>query len=264
MFMVLSAVLLGVVEGLTEFLPVSSTGHMIVVGHLIDWHGPQAATFQIFIQAGAILAVVGLYRDRFRNLLPGHRESEFGGSRGLLLLGLTTLPALVCGAAAYGFIKQYLFNPGSVALGLGVGGVAILLIERLWVRSGREGLGTLQWRDALLIGLFQCLSLWPGVSRAAATIIGGRITGLERRTATEYSFLAAVPVMFAAIGYDLLKSWQHLELESLPIFAVGFAVAWLSARLAVKFFLRLLGSYTLAPFGWYRLVVAGAVLLLWR
>ena len=171
---------------------------------------------------------------------------------------------MVCGAAAHGFIKQYLFNPVTVALGLGVGGVAILLIERLWVQPGREGLGALQWRDALLVGLFQCLSLWPGVSRAAATIIGGRIAGLERRTATEYSFLAAVPVMFAAIGYDLLKSWRHLELESLPIFAIGFIVAWLSARLAVKFFLRLLGSYTLAPFGWYRLVVAGAVLLLWR
>ena len=163
--------------------------------------------------------MVGLYRDRFRNLLPSRWESEFGGSRGLLLLGLTTLPALVFGAAAHGFIKQYLFNPVTVALGLGVGGIAILLIERFWVRSGREGLGVLQWRDALLIGLFQCLSLWPGVSRAAATIIGGRIAGLERRTATEYSFLAAVPVMFAAIGYDLLKSWRHLELDSLPIFA---------------------------------------------
>lgn len=264
MFMVLSAVLLGVVEGLTEFLPVSSTGHLIVVGHLIDWRGPQAATFQIFIQSGAILAVVGLYRERFRNLLPGHQESEFGGRRGLLLLGLTTLPALVCGAAAHGFIKQYLFNPGTVALGLGVGGVAILLVERLWIRPGREGLGALQWRDALLVGLFQCLALWPGVSRAAATIIGGRIAGLERRTATEYSFLAAVPVMFAAIGYDLLKSWRHLELDGLPVFAVGFVVAWVSARLAVQFFLRLLSSHTLAPFGWYRLVVAGVVLLLWR
>ena len=102
------------------------------------------------------------------------------------------------------------------------------------------------------------------MSRAASTIIGGRVAGLERRTATEYSFLAAVPVMFAAIGYDLLKSWHLLELESLPVFAVGFAVAWISARLAIKIFLRLLGSYTLAPFAWYRLVLAGAVLLLWR
>ena len=264
MFMVLSAVLLGVVEGLTEFLPVSSTGHMIVVGDLIGWHGPQAATFQIFIQSGAILAVVGLYRDRFRSLLHHGREDEFGGSRGLLLLGLTTLPALVGGALAHGYIKEHLFNPVTVALGLGGGGIVILLIERLLTRPGRQGLGTLRWRDALLIGFCQCLSLWPGVSRAASTIIGGRVAGLERRTATEYSFLAAVPVMFAAIGYDLLKSWRLLEVESLPVFAVGFAVAWLSARLAVKFFLRLLGSYTLAPFGWYRLVVAGAVLLLWR
>ena len=263
MFMVLSAVLLGVVEGLTEFLPVSSTGHMIVVGHLIDWQGPQAATFQIFIQSGAILAVVGLYRDRFRSLLR-RREDDFGGREGLLLLGMTTLPALVFGALAHGYIKQYLFNPVTVALGLGAGGIVILLVERLLTRPGREGLGTLRWPDALLIGFCQCLSLWPGVSRAAATIIGGRVAGLERRTATEYSFLAAVPVMFAAIGYDLLKSWQHLGIENLGVFAIGFVVAWLSARLAVQFFLRLLGNYTLAPFGWYRIVAAGVVLVLWR
>ena len=264
MFMVLSAVLMGVVEGLTEFLPVSSTGHMIVVGHLIDWRGPQAATFQIFIQSGAILAVVGLYRERFRSLLQNRRDGEFGGSEGLLLLGLTTLPALVLGALAHGYIKEYLFNPFTVAVGLGLGGIVILLVERLLTRPGREGLGALGWRDALLIGLCQCLSLWPGVSRAAATIIGGRVAGLERRTATEYSFLAAVPVMFAAIGYDLLKSRQHLGIENLGLFAIGFVVAWLSARLAVRFFIRLLGSYTLAPFGWYRLFAAGAVLLLWR
>ena len=263
MFMVLSAVLLGVVEGLTEFLPVSSTGHMIVVGHLIDWQGPQAATFQIFIQSGAILAVVGLYRDRFRSLLR-RREDDFGGREGLLLLGMTTLPALVFGALAHGYIKQYLFNPVTVALGLGAGGIVILLVERLLTRPGREGLGTLRWPDALLIGFCQCLSLWPGVSRAAATIIGGRVAGLERRTATEYSFLAAVPVMFAAIGYDLLKSWHHLGIENLGVFAIGFVVAWLSARLAVQFFLRLLGNYTLAPFGWYRIAAAGVVLVLWR
>ncbi|MDE0205023.1 MAG: undecaprenyl-diphosphate phosphatase [Candidatus Tectomicrobia bacterium] len=264
MFMVLSAVLLGVVEGLTEFLPVSSTGHMIVVGHLIDWHGPQAATFQIFIQSGAILAVAGLYGDRFRSLLRNRHEGEFGGREGLLLLGLTTLPALVFGALAHGYIKEYLFNPMTVAVGLGLGGIVILLVERLLTRPGRDGLGTLGRRDALLIGLCQCLSLWPGVSRAAATIIGGRVAGLERRTATEYSFLAAVPVMFAAIGYDLLKSREHLGVENLGLFAIGFVVAWLSARLAVGFFLRLLGNYTLAPFGWYRLFAAGAVLVLWR
>ena len=152
----------------------------------------------------------------------------------------------------------------TVAVGLGLGGIVILLVERLLTRPGRDGLGTLGRRDALLIGLCQCLSLWPGVSRAAATIIGGRVAGLERRTATEYSFLAAVPVMFAAIGYDLLKSRQHLEVENLGLFAIGFVVAWLSARLAVGFFLRLLGNYTLAPFGWYRLFAAGAVLVLWR
>jgi undecaprenyl-diphosphatase len=257
----LSAVLLGLVEGVTEFIPVSSTGHLILAGQLLGWHGPRAATFEIFIQLGAILAVVWLYKERFLRLLTYRQRDGFAGMRGLCLLALTTLPALLFGALAHGYIKAHLFNALTVAIGLGVGGVAILSAERFLSRRGRDGLDALQWRDALVVGLFQCLALWPGVSRSAATIIGGMLAGIERRTATEYSFLAAVPVIFAAVAFDLLKSREFLYASDLPIFAVGFVVAFASAWVTVKFFIRLLGSYTLTPFGWYRIAVALAVWL---
>lgn len=255
-----SAVLLGVVEGVTEFIPVSSTGHLIIVGHLLGWHDARAAAFEIFIQLGAILAVGMLYKERFLGLLPGQQQGGFSGGYGLWLLALTTAPALVAGALLHDVIKSYLFNPFTVALGLGLGGLGILVLERWYVRPGRPGLDALRWRDALVVGLFQCLSLWPGVSRAAATISGGMLAGVERKTATEYSFLAAVPVMCAATVYDLLKSWHELQPADLPLFAIGFVVALLSAMIAIKGFIRLLSTHTLVPFGWYRIVVAPVVL----
>ncbi len=199
------AVVLGVVEGLTEFIPVSSTGHLILTGHLLDFKGERAATFEIFIQLGAILAVVLLYRERLAGLLPGQgwfgRSSgglQFHGLRGCLLLVLTTLPALVLGKAAYPLIKEKLFQPTSVAVALAVGAGAILAVEQWRPRSRSRDLDQLVWTQALWIGVFQCLSLWPGFSRAGATILGGLLCGLDRKTAAEYSFLAAVPVMAAA------------------------------------------------------------------
>lgn len=265
MFTVLAALLLGVIEGLTEFLPVSSTGHMILASHGLGWHGPQVETFEIFIQLGAILAVVRLYKQRFYALWPTSQQTTgFAGVRGLWLLGLTTLPALIFGFLVHGYMKTYLFNAYTVALGLGLGGVAILVVERWFIRPQRSGLDTMLWRDALIIGLFQCLALWPGVSRSAATILGGMLIGIERKTATEYSFLAAVPVMCAAVGYDLLKSLTFLTSQDIPIFALGFVVAFLSAWVAVQGFVRLLNTYTLMPFGWYRIVVALVVLVFLR
>jgi undecaprenyl-diphosphatase len=259
--LLLSAVILGLVEGATEFLPISSTGHLIIVGRLLGWEDARAATFEIFIQLGAILAVVVLYRERFLGLWPPRQRQGFAGGHGLLLLALTTLPALVFGALLHSTIKTRLFNPLTVALGLGLGGIAILLLENRRIRAGRPGLDLLQWHEALAIGFLQCLSLWPGVSRAAATILGGMVVGLERKTATEYSFLAAVPVMCAAVAFDLLKSWRYLQAADLPIFAVGFIVAFVTAVVAVKIFMRLLSSRTLAPFGWYRIAVALVVLV---
>jgi undecaprenyl-diphosphatase len=255
--------LLGLVEGLTEFIPVSSTGHLIIAGHLLGYEGERAATFEIFIQLGAILAVVFLYKDTFLQLFTRRRARGMAGTHGLLMLVLTTLPILVVGFLLHGVIKKYLFNNTNVvAIGLAVGGVAIILIERWRPRPRCYGLESLRWREALTIGLFQCLAVWPGTSRAAATILGCMLIGIERKTAAEYSFLAAVPAMCAAVGYDLLKSRSILHASDIPAFAVGFVVAFIAAAIAVKGFIRLLGSSTLSAFGWYRMVVALGIFFL--
>ncbi len=254
------AVILGLVEGLTEFIPVSSTGHLIVVGHLLGFEGPKASTFEIFIQAGAILAVVFLYRERFLRLCTWEKAEGFSGLHGATLLALTTLPALLFGAAAHSAIKQYLFTPFTVAIGLGMGGAGILVVERFCPKVRKSGLDSLRWRDALAIGLFQCLAMWPGVSRSASTIVGGMIVRVERKTAAEYSFLAAVPVMFAATALDLYKSLPFLHASDIPMFSVGFVVSFIAAWFAVESFLHLLGSHTLKPFGWYRIGVAPLIL----
>ncbi len=258
---ILHTTLLGLVEGITEFLPVSSTGHLIIVGHLLGFENAKAATFEIFIQLGAILAVVFLYKERFLGLFSFKKSDDFSGLRGLSLLALTTLPALFFGALTHGYIKTHLFNPFTVALGLGVGGILILLGERLLKPGQTSGLDALNWRQALAIGFFQCLALWPGVSRSAATIMGGMSVGVQRKTAAEYSFFAAVPVLCAAVVLDLYKSLPFLEKSDVPVFALGFIVAFISAWIAVKGFIRLLGNHTLSPFGWYRIAVA--LLIFW-
>ena len=256
----LNAVILGIVEGLTEFIPVSSTGHLIIAGHLLGFEGAKASTFEVFIQLGAILAVVVLYKERFFHLFDFSRTKGFAGFNGMVLLGLTTLPALIVGFLAHTFIKEHLFNTTTVAIGLGAGGIGIFLAECFLPKPEKHNLDSLRPKDALLIGLFQCLALWPGVSRAGATILGAMIIGTERKTAAEYSFLAAVPVMFAATGYDLLKSRSFLQAADIPFFSVGFIVSFIAAWLAVRTFIQLLARYTLTPFGWYR--IAAAVLLL--
>jgi len=255
------AAILGIVEGITEFLPVSSTGHLIVAGHLLHFSGEKAASFEVFIQLGAILAVVVLYWPRFLGLIPmkgvSWREySGFSGIRGLTLLFLTTLPALALGAVAHGAIKQYLFSPVTVALALAVGGVGILLAERFKPRARVTDVDALGYGQAFLIGLFQCLAMWPGMSRSASTIIGGMFSGLDRKVAAEYSFLAAVPVMVAATSYDLYKAWHLLQASDFLFFTVGFAVSFISAALAVKTFIAAVQRWSLAPYAWYRLAIA--------
>ena len=252
------AVVMGIVEGLTEYIPVSSTGHLIVAGALLGMTGEKAKTFEIFIQLGAILAVVVTYRRRFLELLtPGAADGRrFAGLRGCLMLGLTTLPVLGVGCLLRDVIKARLFAPVPVAIALGVGGLGILAAERWRPEARSSGLDSVSWGQALGVGLFQCLSLWPGISRAAATIVGGMIGRLDRKTAAEYSFFAAVPALTAATAYDLYRSRDFLSVQDLPVFAVGFGIAFLSAWLAVAGFLRLLQHGTLRPFAWYRLLVA--------
>ncbi|WP_018125235.1 undecaprenyl-diphosphate phosphatase [Desulfovibrio oxyclinae] len=255
------AVILGIVEGLTEFLPVSSTGHLIIAGHLLDFTGPKAETFDIVIQLGAILAVVQLYWSKFTGLLRHDPAHAFSGMRGIKLLILTSIPASLLGLAAHSAIKTYLFGPQTVAWALGVGAILIFLVEQLPKRNKVTGLDAITPTLALGIGFFQCLALWPGFSRSAATIMGGMILGAERKTAAEYSFIAAVPIMFAATGYDFLKNMHLFSVDDLLFLSIGFGVSFVSAWLAVKSFIFLLGRMTLRPFAIYRLVLAGLVLL---
>lgn len=263
------AVIMGLVEGLTEFLPVSSTGHLILAGHALDFTGPKADTFEIAIQLGAILAVVALYHDRFVGLLKTDPQRSFSGLRGVWLLFLTSLPALGLGFLAHKAIKAHLFGPRTVALALLVGAVLMFVVEARAARLKRplkrpvDSLDAMTPKLALCIGLFQCLALWPGFSRSGATIMGGMLTGVDRKTAAEYSFLAAVPVMCAAVGYDLLKNWRLFESGDVAFLGLGFAVSFVSGWAAVKGFINLLSRFTLKPFAWYRLALAPLVWLYW-
>jgi undecaprenyl-diphosphatase len=262
---ILKAIVLGIVEGVTEFIPVSSTGHLIVANYLLDFTGEKANTFDIFIQLGAILAVVLLYWRRFLALFDfsqGTKERRFYGLNGWWLLIISCLPAFALGFLGRDFIKENLFNPVTVAIGLGVGGVALILVERFLPAVKTTGLDSLTWRDALVVGLFQCLALWPGVSRSAATIVGAMLFQVHRRTAAEYSFFVAVPVLLVASAYDLVKSLKFLSVSDIPVFAVGFVVSFFAAWLAIKFFISLLASITMVPFGWYRIGAALLIVLL--
>jgi len=263
--LILVAALLGVVEGLTEFVPVSSTGHLILAADLLSFESmvgkERANTFEIFIQLGAILAVITAYPRRFSGLLQLGDNSGFTGCRGLGLLLVTSLPGGLVGLLAGGTIKRELFQPLTVAAGLAIGAVWILIVERRPRRVQRSGLDALRWQDALAIGLFQCLALWPGMSRSSSTILGGMMVGVDRRTAAEYSFFAAVPLLMAASLYELYKSRSYLSAADAPWFATGFVVSYLFAWLSVRFFIRFLSHHTLAVFGWYRLAVAAAALV---
>ena len=255
------AVVLGLVEGITEFLPISSTGHLILAGRLMGFNGATAGSFDIFIQLGAIAAVLFAYPGRFVRLANLQATDGFAGTRGILLLGLTTVPGLVVGGLFHESVKKYLFNPTNVAIGLAVGAVWIILAERFMPKPEKTSVDGLTWKEALAIGCFQCLALWPGMSRSAATILGGMVVGLDRRSAAEYSFFAAVPMLLAACLFDLWENIGLLTMQDVPLFAVGLLVSFVSAWIAVRFLVRFVAHHTLEPFGWYRLAVAAVVFL---
>lgn len=255
------AVVLGLVEGATEFVPVSSTGHLIVVS---DWLGEvdaRAKTFDIFIQLGAILAIVWLYRARLARAVLAARDDS-PSRRFLVNLFIGFLPAAIVGFLAHDWIKERLFNTTVVAWSLVLGGFIILLIERWRPRVRMADIFEVPPGTALGIGMAQVLSLIPGTSRSGATIMGGYALGLSRTAATEFSFFLAVPVMFAATLYDLLKSWSELSPSDAWFFGTGFLVSFLSAVLVVKAFLAYVSRHSFAAFAWYRIAFGLLLLLL--
>ena len=256
-----NAFLMGVVEGLTEFLPVSSTGHLILAAELLGFEGPASATFKIAIQLGAILAVLVAYRDRFASVLAGlaRREPQAVAFTRNILLGF--VPAMLIGVVAYKGIKALLESPMTVAAALIVGGVVILAIERMVKTVRFESVEALPAPTALKIGFIQCLAMIPGVSRSGATIMGSLLMGVERKTAAEFSFFLAVPTMAAATVYDLYKSRDLLSFDDLSMIGVGFSVAFLVALLVVKSLVAIVGRYGFAPFAWYRIIVGTAALI---
>lgn len=260
-YLLIKALILGLVEGLTEFLPVSSTGHLIIVGSLLEFDDERAKVFDIAIQLGAILAVCFVYRRKITRVVSG-LPSDPAARRFALNLLVAFAPALVLGLAFHKLIKTYLFSPVTVAVALIAGAFVILYVENFYRRRQTvESVDELRWPVALKVGLAQCVAMIPGVSRSGATIMGGLVFGLSRTAATELSFFLAIPTMFAATTYDVYKNWALLHAADLPIFAVGFVAAFLAGMLAVKALLHYIAHHSFTPFAWYRLVLGGVVLV---
>jgi undecaprenyl-diphosphatase len=247
------SILIAIIEGLTEFLPISSTGHMILASTAMGIHEDEfVKTFEVFIQLGAILAIALMYIKRFLRSLTIYFK-----------LVTAFLPTAVVGLLAYDYIKAYLFNPVVVSVSLILGGVVLLFIDKKVLQQSTTvaEVEDISYKNAFFIGLFQCLSMVPGTSRAAATIIGGVFNGLDRKQAMEFSFLLAVPTMMAAGGYDLLKADLAFTSEQLMLLGIGFVVAFASAWVAVKLFLTYVSSNGFTAFGWYRIVLGVLFLL---
>lgn len=298
-----SAVILGLIEGLTEFIPVSSTGHLILFVELLKFTGPPGKVFEVVIQLGAIFAVCILYFGRLWGVVKGLARlgadyliyfwrmlgqsgrfgmvrtvcNAYGGRIGHLEKGLAFdhtalrfavailvafLPAVVIGVLAHGFIKATLFHPVVVCTALIVGGLVILAAERFVPAARHQAIETFSFWLALRIGLFQCLAMVPGVSRSGATIIGGLLMGVDRRTAMEFSFFLAIPTMLGATAYDLYKNWSSMTVDGGLLIAVGFVAAFVSAALVVKMVLGFIGRHGFAPFAYYRIALGVVMLVL--
>lgn len=249
-----SAVILGIVEGLTEFLPVSSTGHLILAAEILDFTGPGSKLFEVVIQFGAILAVCWVYRDRLFNAVLG-LGTDVSARRFVANIIVAFLPAAVAGVLLHRFIKEVLFSPWVVAVSLVVGGFVILLIEQVRPLPRVRLIEAMPMRTALGIGFCQILAMIPGVSRAGATIMGALMLGVNRPAATEFSFFLAIPTMLGATVYDLYKSRAELSVDNGAVIAVGFVVAFVAALLVVRHLVAFVSRHGFALFAWYRIVL---------
>ncbi|MFZ5723960.1 MAG: undecaprenyl-diphosphate phosphatase [Pseudomonadota bacterium] len=260
----LKALLMGLVEGLTEFLPVSSTGHLIVVGELIGFlDQPLRSVFQVAIQLGAILAVCWLYREKLARVAVGTVRRDAASWRFVTNLLVAFLPAMVLGLLFYDVIKGVLFFPVPVALALIAGGLFILWAEKRQHVIRVQEVDDLRWRDALLVGLCQCFALVPGTSRSGATIIGGLFVGLSRKAAAEFSFFLAMPTMLAATVYDVYRHRALFQADDLALLATGFVAAFVAAFFTVKALVAFVARHSFVPFAWYRIAFGLLVLGLW-
>jgi undecaprenyl-diphosphatase len=261
--LLVKAAVMGVVEGLTEFLPISSTGHLILAGALLGFEGEKAKVFDIAIQTGAILAVIIVYWQKIRATLVA-LPSERAAQRFALNVAVAFVPAVVLGLAFGKMIKEHLFVPSVVATTFILGGFVILWAEKRAPGATRiQEADDMDWKDALKLGLVQCLALVPGTSRSGATIIGGMLLGLSRKAATDFSFYLAIPTLIGAGAYSLVKERAHLSADDWPMFAVGLLFSFLSAWLCVRWLLRYISSHNFIPFAWYRIVFGVIVLVTW-
>jgi undecaprenyl-diphosphatase len=245
------ALVLGIVEGVTEFLPISSTGHLILVGELMDASDERWNVFNLVIQTGAMLAVVWEYRARFFRIDPALWRN----------LAVAFVPAAVLGLLFSKYIKSYLFHAVPVALAFIVGGLIILYVEKKSLHVRIQTTQSMTWLDALKVGIAQCFALIPGTSRSGATIIGGMLFGLSRSAATEFSFFLAVPTLCAAGAYDLWKNRALFSADDLGMFAVGLAVSFISAFVVIRWLIRYVATHDFQPFAWYRIIFGLVVLL---
>lgn len=272
LLILIKAAILGIVEGLTEFLPISSTGHLIVAASLLGFDGRNAATFEVAIQTGAMFAVMWEYRRRLAATLAGI-ASERSAQRFALNVAIAFLPAVALGLALGKAIKANLFHPVPVAAAFVAGGLVILWVEARHKRryGARDLEGTRHARvesvddmtllDALKVGIVQCLALVPGTSRSGATIIGGMLFGLSRRAATEFSFYLAIPTLIGAGAYSLWQQRGQLETADAPVFAVGLALSFVSALVCIRWLIRYISTHDFTVFAWYRIVFGGLILV---
>ncbi|MCA1955617.1 undecaprenyl-diphosphate phosphatase [Zymomonas sp.] len=251
----LTIILLGILEGVTEFIPVSSTGHLILAERLLGAHGANSASFDIIIQLGAILAVIVFYWERFLNIAKGlfqHSPSSWHFVRNILC---GFIPTVIVGAIAYHAVKALLEKPMVVAIALFVGGIAMLIIDRESSHPENTSVQSIPVHKAVLVGLAQCLAMIPGVSRSGATIMGALCLGIDRKTATEYSFFLAIPVMLAATVKELWEQRHNLHIADFGEISLGFVISFVTALIVIKLFLEIVTRRGFAPFAWYRIII---------
>jgi len=250
------AVIMGIIEGLTEFLPVSSTGHMILAGNLLNFEGALADTFKVVIQLGAVLAVLVLYWKRFVGFLNVTPAALKRPVINIFHVMIAMIPFVITGFTIHGYIKERLFGPTPVLIGLVAGGVLMILADRYRGKVSAETMDEISYKQAFGIGLFQCLAVWPGFSRSGSTISGGMLLGTSQKAAAEFTFIVSVPVMFGATAYDLYKSRDFLTSADIPLFLVGLVAAFVVAMIAITTFLNLAKRLRLSWFAYYRFVLA--------